>query len=150
MKENVLSAQLNVASADDPVVVALCTEQQNELDARYESVTVKGLEPQVPFMVAWIDGAPIGCAGLQSLEPGIAEIRRMYVRPAHRGQGISRQLLTAIEELAREHGELVLRLETGDLQPEALGLYQSAGYVRIPPFGEYIGSSLSLCFEKHL
>jgi GNAT superfamily N-acetyltransferase len=137
-----------------PAVIALCAERQAELDRQYDGdpayLTRHALDPSVSFLVAKIDGEPVGCAGLQPLEPRIAEVRRLYVRPAHRGHGISRRLLAALEELAREWGVVTLRLETGDLQPESIGLYQSTGYRRIPAFGAYVGSSRSLCFEKHL
>lgn len=135
-----------------PAVIALCAEQQEELERRYDGddEAPKGLDPQISFLVARIDGEPVGCAGLQLLEPGVGEVRRMYVRPAHRGHGVSRMLLAAVEEMARAHAVLTLRLETGDLQPEAIGLYQSSGYRRIPVFGPYLGSVHSLCFEKHL
>ena len=74
----------------------------------------------------------------------------MYVRPAHRGHGISRLLLREAEDLAKARGVTRIRLETGDLQPESIGLYGSSGYQRIPAFGQYVGSPLSLCFEKPL
>lgn len=80
----------------------------------------------------------------------MAEVTRMYVRPAHRGTGIARRLLQEVEDMARERGMTVIRLETGDLQPESIGLYGSSGYHRIPAFGQYAGSPLCLCFEKPL
>jgi GNAT superfamily N-acetyltransferase len=152
VKRNVLSVEVKAAKPYDPVVIALCAEQQDELDVRYDGAdnVPKGLEPEISFLVARADAEPVGCAGLQDLEPGVGEVRRMYIRPAHRGQGIARMLLRAVEDLARERGHVTLRLETGDLQPEALGLYQSAGYVRIPRFGAYVGCTLSHCFEKRL
>lgn len=152
MKRTVLAVDISAARAHDPVVIALCAEQQAELDRRYAGAdnVPTGVHPEISFLVVRSDGEPVGCAGLQPLEPGMSEIKRMYVQPAHRGQGISRLLLGAVEEVARARGDLTLRLETGELQPEALGLYHSAGYVRIPPFGAYAGCALSLCFEKHL
>lgn len=74
----------------------------------------------------------------------------MYVRPPHRGHGVAKLLLAAVEGLAHAARVTTLRLETGDLQPESIGLYQSTGYRRIPAFGGYAGRPRSLCFEKHL
>jgi GNAT superfamily N-acetyltransferase len=74
----------------------------------------------------------------------------MFVQPAWRGRGVARQLLAALESEARNLGYVTLRLETALGQPEAIGLYQSAGYVDTPPFGEYIGNPVSVCFEKRL
>ncbi|MGI8336474.1 GNAT family N-acetyltransferase [Actinomadura scrupuli] len=144
--------EIEAAPPYAPAVIALCAEQQEELERRYDGgdEAPKGLDPQISFLLARINGEPVGCAGLQLLEPGVGEVRRMYVRPAHRGQGVSRMLLAAVEGMARGRGVHTLRLETGDLQPEAIGLYQSTGYRRIPVFGPYLGSVHSLCFEKHL
>lgn len=152
MKRITLTIDIALALPYDPAVIALCAEQQSELEARYAGTDEApgGLDPQVEFLVACIDREPVGCAGLLSLGPRLAEVTRMYVRAAHRGQGISRRLLAAVEDLARAHGMRTLRLETGDLQPESIGLYQSSGYRRIPAFGSYTGRPLSLCFEKHL
>ena len=74
----------------------------------------------------------------------------MFVHSAWRRRGVARQLLTELETQARKLGYQALRLETGLGQPEAIGLYRSAGYVDIPPFGEYIGNPASVCFEKVL
>lgn len=74
----------------------------------------------------------------------------MYVRPAFRGRGLARQLLTALEEVALAAGHRVLRLETGSYLPAAIALYTSAGYGHIPVYGEYAGNPFSRCFEKRL
>jgi putative acetyltransferase len=55
-----------------------------------------------------------------------------------------------LEIQARKLGYTALRLETASGQPEAIGLYRSAGYVDIPPFGEYTGNPVSVCLEKRL
>ena len=74
----------------------------------------------------------------------------MYVRPAYRGRGIARQLLAALEELAFRQGHSVVCLETGTYLPAAIGLYTSAGYDRIPVYGEYVDNPYSVCFAKRL
>ena len=74
----------------------------------------------------------------------------MFVRLEHRGQGIARAILAALEARAVELGFSTLRIETGGRQPEAVSLYRSAGYMAIPPFGKYVGNPYSLCFEKRL
>lgn len=148
-----MSVQVSKATGADPVVRELCAAQQSELESRYGAESnepPKGIDPGVSYLVASVAGEPVGCAGLKPLEPGIAEVTRMYVRPAHRGHGISRMLLRQVEDMAKERGVTRIRLETGDLQPESIGLYGSSGYQRIPAFGQYVGSSLSLCFEKPL
>jgi GNAT superfamily N-acetyltransferase len=74
----------------------------------------------------------------------------MYVVPVARGRGLARLLLTALEEEARHLGYSAVRLETGNLQPDAIGLYASAGYGPIERYGPYVDDERSVCFEKRL
>jgi putative acetyltransferase len=74
----------------------------------------------------------------------------MFVSPVARGLKVGRRLLERIEEEARREGLSCMRLETGIHQPEALGLYRSAGYVEREAFGEYSPDSLSVFMEKSL
>ena len=106
--------------------------------------------PEGPFLIAYVDGSPIGCGGLRQHSPGVGEIKRMYVEPGARKLGIGRAILRALEQRARELGYPTLRLETGARQPEAISLYESEGYYPIEPYGFYRDSPLSRCFEKHL
>jgi GNAT superfamily N-acetyltransferase len=89
------------------------------------------------FLLAELDGAPVGCGGIRPVADGVAEIKRMFVVPSARGRGIARALLHALEEAARERGYTSLRLETGTSQPEAIALYTSTGYEPTDPFGYY-------------
>jgi putative acetyltransferase len=102
------------------------------------------------FLVASIDGRPVGCGAVRRIEPGTAEVKRMYVRPEERGRGIGRAVLAALEVEARALGVDRLVLETGVRQPEAIELYRSAGFGIIPAFGEYADSPLSVCMAKAL
>ena len=72
----------------------------------------------------------------------------MYVRPPFRGRGFGKQLLTHLAAYALAHGVPLLRLETGIHQHEAIALYESWGFQRIPPFGAYRDDPLSLFYEK--
>jgi putative acetyltransferase len=74
----------------------------------------------------------------------------MYVAPDARGRGVGRVLLAALEEEARRLGYRAVRLETGHLQPEAIGLYTAAGFEPIPCYGPYVDDPRSRCFEKAL
>lgn len=127
-----------------------------DLLQRYPAIAIHGLHPQdvadpnLTFLVASVDSQAVGCGALRSLEPGVGEVKRMFVLPEFRGRGIARQILMALESAAREHGYSTLRLETGTRQPEAIGLYRSAGYGEIPCFGEYADDQFSVCFEKRL
>ena len=116
----------------------------------------KLVEQKVEFFVLYHDGRPAGCAGIQFFpdpaEPSgtYGELKRMYVRDQFRGLGLGKTLLRHIERIAIERGVVSLRLETGIHQPEAIGLYESSGFRRIPPFGEYREDPLSYFYEKRL
>ena len=90
--------------------------------------------PGGAWVVAYIDGRPVGCGGLKALDSETAEIRRVFLDQSARGRGIGRWLLQELESRARQLGYQRLRLTTGDRQPEALGLFQAAGYLDIPAF----------------
>jgi ribosomal protein S18 acetylase RimI-like enzyme len=79
-----------------------------------------------------------------------AEIKRMYVAPAFRGQGLARHMLAHLERSASQAGAEAMILETGTAQPEAIALYESAGYTRIPSFGHYKDAPLNRCYAKPL
>ena len=109
------------------------------------------VEPDGVFLVVRDDeGAAVACGGVARFDAERGEIKRMYVAPELRGRGLGRRLLVELEAEAQRLGYRALVLETGDRQPEALGLYGSAGYERIPCYPPYDSRALSLCFEKRL
>lgn len=102
------------------------------------------------FLVAWLDGEPVGCGALRRLGDDQGEIKRMYVVPSARRRGVGRAVLEALEDEARQLAIQALILETGERQPEAIRLYQSAGFERCPCWGDYLESPLAVCFGKPL
>ena len=114
------------------------------------------VEEKVEFFVLYHGERPAGCAGIQffadSAEPAgvYGELKRMYIRGEFRGLGLGRLLLERIEQIAVGRGVVNLRLETGIHQPEAIGLYESGGFRKISPFGEYREDPLSYFYEKRL
>jgi GNAT superfamily N-acetyltransferase len=102
------------------------------------------------FFVAWAGAEAIGCGAFRKIDPACAEVKRMYVVPAWRGRGVARSVLAALEQEARSLGATRLLLETGARQPESLALYRSAGFVEVPAYGEYVGSTWSICLGKDL
>ena len=102
------------------------------------------------FLVAYAGLRPVGCGAIRKLNSDTGEIKRMYVIPEARGQGVSKKVLTALEQEARRLGLRRLVLETGERQIEAMTLYTGAGFARIPAFGEYLDSPLSVCMAKEL
>lgn len=139
---------------DHADAVALRAAQRAEIDSRYGPGSEPGPAPTAAdvavFLVAYAEGAAAGCGALRQLDETSAEIKRMYVVPALRGQGVSVAVLRALESRAVELGWLTLKLETGPKQPEAVRFYERSGYTRIPNFGHYAGHEDSLCFQRDL
>lgn len=101
-------------------------------------------------IVAYENNQPIGCGAFKEFELGVAEIKRMYVKPELRGKGIAAEILSTLEQWAKEEGFKSCILETAIKQPEAIRLYEKCGYTRIPNYGQYIGVEISLCMQKEL
>jgi putative acetyltransferase len=102
------------------------------------------------FVIARSDGVAIGCGALRRRDASTIEVKRMYVVPEMRGQGVARQVLDHLENEARTMGAERLVLETGVYQEEAIGLYRAAGFSAVECFDEYAGTPTSVCFEKEL
>lgn len=140
----------------------LIEEVQAEYVARYGGPDETPLDPLMfeppegSFFVGYVDGEPVVTgawrrSGVRAFGTDrTAEVKRMYVAPAARGRGLARRMLAALEESAAAHGFEALVLETGINQPEAIGLYESSGYVPVPPFGHYRESPLSRCYARRL
>ena len=101
-------------------------------------------------VVLYHDAIPAGCGAIKEYEPGIMEVKRMFVPPAARGKGIASAVLKELETWALELGYKKCILETGDIMPDAIALYKKNGYQSIPNYGQYAGVSSSVCFEKQL
>ncbi|MEU4695013.1 GNAT family N-acetyltransferase [Actinoplanes sp. NPDC023714] len=140
--------QIENRPALDPELAALVTAQQRELLAAAGLAGQRIFEPHddVAYLVGTVNGRAVACGGWQAREPGVAEITRMYVRPAHRGRGLGRQMIVALEEEALAAGRSVIRLETAAHLRAVIALYQTSGYARIPSYGD----PGNVCFEKQL
>ncbi len=146
------------AAWDDPDVQRLTAAQQVELRDRYDGAGEPGTPPSaadvsVVLVARDEDGVAVGCGALRRLGDDVAELKRMYVVPEARGRGVSKALLAGLEAAAAVRGWSTLRLETGPRQPEAIGLYERAGYRPIAAFGAYVGAAdaeHSLFYERVL
>jgi GNAT superfamily N-acetyltransferase len=99
-------------------------------------------------VVAYHDDEPVGCGAIKKYTDELAEVKRMFVQPAHRKQGIAEAVLAELERWARELHYRGCVLETGQKQPEAIRLYQKSGYRRIPNYGQYADVENSVCMQK--
>jgi GNAT superfamily N-acetyltransferase len=84
--------------------------------------------PAGVYLVGWVGDLSVAGGGLRGIDDGVAEIKRMYVRPGYRGHGIGRLLLAALEQEAVRLGYHTARLDTGAKQPGPQRMYEQAGY----------------------
>jgi GNAT superfamily N-acetyltransferase len=147
---------VSAADGDGAALVVAMIEEIRELygglDLNAPDMPAAGAADLGPpggtFVVGYRDGQPVCGGGIKRLRDGECEIKRMYVVPAARGQGVARALLSALEAAARGLGYRIARLDTGPLQPHARGLYESAGYL---PIGNFNGNPVATFFgEKRL
>jgi putative acetyltransferase len=99
-------------------------------------------------VVAYQNEQAIGCGAFKKFDTNTAEIKRMYVKPAHRGSGVANTVLSSLEQWASEKGFIKCILETGSRQIEANKFYKKSGYRSIPNYGQYAQMEESNCFEK--
>lgn len=151
---------VEIENVDSNYALELIKQLSRELAKRYDEDTDEGkgaFEPSdmdVPgaaFVVARLDGQPLGCGAIRPFnQVGVAEVKRMFVNLAARGRGISKEILVKLKDTARSFGYTALILETGTRQPEAIALYEKAGYRRCDCWGKYINNSWSVCYRKEL
>jgi GNAT superfamily N-acetyltransferase len=147
---------VSAADGDGAALLAAMIDEMRELysglDLNSPDMPVAGMAELAPpagtFLVGYRDGQAVCAGGIKRLPDGACEIKRMYVVPAARKQGVARSLLRALEDAARGLGYRIVRLDTGPLQPHARGLYESEGYV---PIANFNGNPVATFFgEKHL
>lgn len=112
--------------------------QFNQIDSIKEAV------------IAYHQRLPVACGAIKPFSSTAAEVKRMFVHPDYRKQGIAAQIVTELENWAIELGFSTTVLETGKKQPEAIALYQKIGYHITPNYGQYIGVENSVCMTKSL
>ncbi|TXS53016.1 MarR family transcriptional regulator [Streptomyces sp. uw30] len=100
------------------------------------------------FFVAYEESRPVGCGALRRLEPGVGEIRHVWVSPTARRLGLARRLLAALEQEATTRHLTVVRLDTHASLTEAQAMYRACGYTAIPAYDDNVYASH--WFEKRL
>ncbi len=147
--ERLLRLSFTAITLEDPTSADArwCVDQYfAEIDERFDSgfdlessISADPRETMPPrgaFLVARLDGRPIGCGALKSLAPGIGTIKRMWVAKSARGLGLGRRILLGLEQQASELGFELLRLETNRTLGEAQNLYRSSGYQEVAAFND--------------
>lgn len=150
------SIDIRIVPPDDCDLHMLIGKLDRELLTLYPAEGIFGVDFSDPkalemtFCVAYMNGTPAGCGALRPLGEELGELKRFYVEETFRGKGIASVLLETVENIARQAGIAAIRLETGPMQPAAIGLYLKFGYREIKPYGEYVGCEHSYCMEKQI
>ena len=155
--------EIRAVAYDHPDATKMMAEVQQVYVGLYGDEDATPMDPAqfVPpiglFLVGYLNGIPVASGGWRAhdgpaplLQPGDAELKRMYVAENARGRGLARVLLAELERTAFAAGRRRTVLETGLVQQEAIGLYRSSGYTDIPKFGVYRNSPLCVCLAKEL
>ena len=156
MNEEALT--VDIADPRGPEAAELIAALSAELARRYDYTEdgsgnfkpEKALGPRGAFVIGHLGARAVACGAICPLADDVAELKRVFVQVGFRGRGYSKAILSELERQARERGYKMIRLETGLRQPEAISLYESLGYRRIPNYGEYRDSKMSVCYEKAL
>jgi GNAT superfamily N-acetyltransferase len=90
--------------------------------------------PRGVVLLATAEGAPVGCVAVKLGEPGVADLKRLWVAPESRGLGLATRLIAAGEEAARGLGASTIRLDTNRALTDAIALYHRVGYREVPAF----------------
>ena len=109
-----------------------------------------GLEDIKHVVVAYKDQQAVGCGAIKSYDANTMEVKRMYVNDDHRKCGIGAAILKELEKYALDLDITRLILETGNMQPDAIRLYQRSGYTIIDNYDLYKDMDNSICFQKRL
>jgi GNAT superfamily N-acetyltransferase len=148
-----MALSIHVADPDDADARALLGELSDTLQAitgdsgrsSFSAADVRGAGSR--FVVARdAAGRAVGCGALRPLQPGVAELKRMYAQPGSRGVGLA--VLAYLEAAARELGYREIWLETRAVNQRALAFYARHGYRRIENFGRYAGNAAAVCLGK--
>jgi len=142
-------------NSEHPDFVRLVQLLDADLDVRYGAhqefySQFNKLDTIHHVIIVYRDEDAVGCGAIRKYSNDTMEIKRMFVDPRYRGQGIGKIVLNSLERWATELGYSYCILESGNKQPEALALYERAGYARIPNYGQYASDENSVCMKKQV
>ncbi|MBP2642751.1 MAG: acetyltransferase [Firmicutes bacterium] len=124
------------------------SERNGELQNQYTQYNK--MDHLRDVVIVYADKVPVGCGALKEYDNSTVEIKRIFIVKEYRRRGLSKLILSKLEEIARQGGFLFALLETGAKQTEAIGLYKNSGYKEIKNYGPYIGNGNSVCMKKEL
>lgn len=151
---------IQAVTKDNPALLALCGKLDAYLnllaggeEQRRQYILLNRTEDLDAAFLALQNGIAVGCAGLKHINATTGEVKRVFVAPAARRQGIGTLLMNTLEEEAKKRGYSCLILETGAPLKESMRMYARHGYEIIPAYGQYAemeASSPSICMGKRL
>jgi putative acetyltransferase len=146
-------------SLASPAATKLIAELNEEIRARHSEpldgfyLSLENDEVELgrgAFALAWVEERAVGCGAVRLIDEDTAELKRMFVVPEFRRQGIVGAVLRFLESEAVALGASRVVLETVITPPDAVALYRGAGYEEIPRFGPYVDSEISYCMGRSL
>ena len=145
---------LEQVSPDSNIALELTNKLLIELEAIYpKSVLENFIEENSSldiFIIAYSENdEAVATGALKHFNTGVIEVKHMFVLKEFRGNGISKQILSELERIAKELNYKRIILETGTKQPEAISLYRKYGYKEIEYYGRHAIDPTSVCFEKN-
>ncbi|MBN2772878.1 MAG: GNAT family N-acetyltransferase [Prolixibacteraceae bacterium] len=150
-----MAFQIYRVPPDNSDLLHLIELLDNELWERNEErqevyVSFNLLDKNARCVIVKVNEKSVACGAFRKLDTNRAEIKRMYVLPGFRGNGLSKEVLKELENWALEEGFKNTALETGIKHHEAISLYEKSGYQRIKNYGQYKNLPESICFGKKL
>ena len=148
--------EIRPAPIADALASGIFDELDDDLKTRYPASWIPPTDPHQYegdsgcVVLARAGTDVIGCGAFRLFDDRTVEMKRMFVRREHRGRGVARRILEALEQEARRRGYTAATLETGTRQPEAIALYITCGYEPIERYGTYAQYARSVCFKKVL
>jgi GNAT superfamily N-acetyltransferase len=144
---------LEQVSPDSRVALELTNKLLIELEAIYPKNVLENFIEENSLMDIFIvaysgNDEAVAAGALKHFNTGVIEIKHMFVLKEFRGNGISKQILSELERIAKELNYKSIVLETGTKQPEAISLYRKYGYKEIECYGRHTKDATSVCFEK--
>jgi GNAT superfamily N-acetyltransferase len=132
-----------IREADGPL------DREIDIEAEIAAGPPRDLMPPTgTLLLVRVDGEPAGLGGVRHLDTDVAEVKSMYLTPAHRSKGLARSLLVKLEQIARRHGCRASRLDTSGYLTGAVRLYRAAGYREVPDYNA--NPKADLWFERAL
>ena len=157
MDETTSRMRVAAVPVRDPTVVAMLESLTAELagsgytpDQTFGYSVEQLHQADVHLVRAYVAGRLVGLGRVELQGDGVAELKRFYVEPEHRGTGVADALIAALVDHAATHDVTVVRLETGDKQQAAMSFYRRHGFAEVPRFEPYLSSETSVCMQREL